>query len=132
MIRVKFRKDLSGLDRLERRVPQNASASVEAAARALAYDIRTSWSPRSPSMPYTPPAIDTGKLDSSVRVRTRDALGRFSGSGKNATSAAVEISATYARFLEEGTSKMRERPFIEPAVQRLEGVYAEFFRGIFK
>jgi HK97 gp10 family phage protein len=60
------------------------------------------------SSPNKPPAIDTGQLIRSITMddRLRE----------------VEVGATsgapYASYLEEGTKRMKKRPFLLPAVEK--------------
>lgn len=56
------------------------------------------------SAPGEPPATDTGNLLSSIQVKPTEIAG-FK------MTAAVESRAPYAKFLEEGTGKMKPRPF---------------------
>lgn len=143
MIKVRLSSDLRKLDQLERELPRRVEASVKEAAEALKADIRSSWSSTSPSRPGNPPAMDTGNLDSAIFVDTagRDASGRFA-SDADAVRAFVRIDTTqgssyhgrgaYEGYLEDGTPRMAARPFVQPAVERLEGVYSQFFTEIFK
>ena len=59
------------------------------------------------SAPGQPPANDTGKLIDSIKVEKR----------KNTST--LKIDADYAGYLEYGTSKMRPRPFILPALMKI-------------
>ena len=59
------------------------------------------------SAPGQPPANDTGELIDSIKVEKR----------KNTST--VKIDADYAGYLEYGTSKMRPRPFILPALMKI-------------
>lgn len=131
MIKARLKTDLRGLARLEKRVPEQTLGGVRAAANALVNDIRSSWSPHSPSDPGNPPAVVTGDLSANIRVDARDRLGRFA-TDADALSAVIVFEQEYAPYLEESTKKMRPRPFIDPAVQRLEGVYATFFQELFR
>jgi hypothetical protein len=137
-ITVRIKSDLSGMDRLEARLPGRLESSVREAAEALAADIRSNWSASSPSSPGNPPAIDTGNLDSAVRAEPtgRDVLGRFARTS-DAAVWFVRIATSegddprnrgeYGTILEYGLN----RPFVEPAVDRLAGVYSHFFRALF-
>jgi len=60
----------------------------------------------SASAPGQSPANQTGDLVKSIKV------------SKSKNKATVSISKNYAVFLEFGTSKMRQRPFIIPAFMR--------------
>lgn len=144
-IRIRLNTDFRELERLERELPEEVGASVADAARALVEDIRSSWSPTAPSSPGFPPAVRTGNLDESVLddEQSRDSKGRFAV-GENATRHFVRIDTTkgpryhgrggYEGYLEgpEGTVNMEPRPFVQPAVERLEAIYTEFFADIFK
>ena len=60
------------------------------------------------SSPGKPPKSDTGELSRSISSKK-------TGTGQSQ----VRITSPYASALEYGTSKMRARPFIAPAVQQL-------------
>lgn len=60
-----------------------------------------------PSAPGDPPNRDTGLLDNSIET-TQDGPLKVS----------VTSNAPYSRALEFGTSKMAERPFMRPALQK--------------
>ena len=63
-----------------------------------------------PSYPGEPPAVRTGFLRSSVE-----------GTSVSANlEANIEVGAFYAEALEFGTERIRPRPFVRPAVHRLE------------
>lgn len=142
MMRVDFKVDLRKLELVEKKVPTNTSKACREAAEALARDIRSNWSPVKPSAPFTAPAKDTGNLDSSVKVDAlgRNARGQFA-SGDDAIAHYVRIDTTtgknyhgrgaYEWFLEEGTERMDERPFLQPAIDRLSVMYTYFFDGVF-
>lgn len=59
------------------------------------------------SAPGQPPANDTGNLVESIKVE------------KKKDFSIVKIDADYAGYLEYGTSKMRPRPFILPAITKI-------------
>jgi len=59
------------------------------------------------SAPGQPPANNTGMLVKSIKHK------------KTKEGSEVSINADYAGYLEYGTSKMRPRPFIFPALQKL-------------
>jgi HK97 gp10 family phage protein len=74
-----------------------------------------------PSAPGYPPARDTGEL---VRAIIADA-----GHGKMEVGA--EAGATYAKFLETGTSTMKARPWLVPAwYHEKDNVHREVMTGI--
>lgn len=60
-----------------------------------------------PSLPYNPPAIDYGELVRSIAMEVKH--------GAMEVEVGATTGAPYAKFLEEGTSKMRPRPWLEPA-----------------
>ena len=64
-----------------------------------------------PSRPGSPPAIDRGELVASILASV------------NNTRKTVEVGATnrveYARYLEKGTRKMKARPFLGPAFDKM-------------
>ena len=57
------------------------------------------------SSPGHPPAVDSGELAKSITAEAR----------RDAIEVGAEIGAPYAKFLEEGTPKMKKRPFLKPA-----------------
>ncbi len=62
-----------------------------------------------PSQPGHGPSARTGRLRGSITWRLGvDFLGTYVDVGS---------AVTYARFLEEGTSKMAARPFLKPALE---------------
>lgn len=61
-----------------------------------------------PSSPGEPPAVRTGNLRDSTVAEKHDNY------------ATIDVGAEYAEWLEFGTSKIAPRPFVRPAVQRLE------------
>lgn len=61
-----------------------------------------------PSLPEHPPAIDTGELLRSIMFDIR----------KFEIEVGVVAGAPYGKFLEFGTKKMKERPFLEPAIEK--------------
>jgi len=68
-----------------------------------------------PSSPGNPPAVDTGDLVRSIKVDTRQ--------GMVLTDFEVEVGSNiskppYPRWLEEGTKRMKPRPWLWPAVMR--------------
>ena len=59
-----------------------------------------------PSMPFNPPARDTGELISRIIADVRS----------DEAEVGVEAGAPYSIYLEKGTPKMKKRPFLEPAI----------------
>ena len=60
------------------------------------------------SSPGKPPAIDTGQLIRSITMDDR----------LDEIEVGVTSGAPYAPFLETGTKKMKERPFMKPAIDK--------------
>jgi hypothetical protein len=129
-----------GVDRLERaliRVERNVDRTTEEflqfCAHWLRNDIRSNWSRQSPSSEGNPPAVKTGNLDSSVTVskQGRGDGGRFAASGDaKRWYVVVDTSKGYrpdGRGNYEGIlEEFLNRPFMKPAVARLEGKYELF------
>lgn len=67
-----------------------------------------------PSRPGEPPNQDTGLLANSIEAALVDPF-----------KATVSSNAPYAAALEYGTSKMAERPYMRPAVEKNRGLLAE-------
>lgn len=73
-----------------------------------------------PSLPGQPPNADTRLLDTNIETT----IHRRQPPQVNVTS-----RAPYASYLEFGTSKMAERPYMRPAARRHEGRVDELVRG---
>lgn len=131
----KFYKTLAKLDVT---VEKEGGKVVLEQAEAIAKDIKSSWSPYSPSPAGHAPASGaegtTGALDSSVRVdkNVRNAKGNFATMEK-ATMAIVRFDTSgntdrergnYAQPLELGVhsgnrgQRIEPRPFVAPAMDR--------------
>lgn len=67
-----------------------------------------------PSISPDPPNADTHRLDESGFITPAAEVG-------NEVRAAAGFDAPYALFLEKGTSRIFERPFLSPATQRNRG-----------
>ena len=89
-------------------VMNEAKSSIQ--EHRSAGETRIKYNPRrvhTASAEKNPPNSDTGYLASNIHlVIDEDGLG-----------ADVESRAEYSEFLEFGTSKMRERPFLQPALE---------------
>lgn len=74
-----------------------------------------------PSMPFHPPAVDIGELISRIIADVRE----------DEAEVGVEAGAPYSVYLEEGTEKMKKRPFLQPAVdEKLPGMEADIMAAI--
>lgn len=106
---------------------QGLEVAAEDTANAIVADIRSSWSAtRQAAGSGTAPAMDTGNLDSSVKVdrQGRDELGRFAG--KDAAVRFIRVNTAegsnpgrrgnYAMALED--PDYYNLPFIAPALER--------------
>lgn len=65
------------------------------------------------SSPGQPPAVDTGRLRSSITYEI--------GTQGRVLVARVGTNVEYAKHLELGTSRMRPRPFLRPALAKVKG-----------
>jgi len=72
------------------------------------------------SAPGEPPKTDTGALMRSIRVE------HTPGSG----TARVVVGAKYAAELEFGTKKMAPRPFLRPAIAKVQSMVAELLKSV--
>lgn len=63
-----------------------------------------------PSLPGQPPNADTRHLDTNIETEIK--------TGSRNPTVHVESKAAYSAFLEFGTSKMAERPFMRPALAK--------------
>jgi HK97 gp10 family phage protein len=72
------------------------------------------------SAPGQPPANSTGQLVRSIKVK------------KTNNGQEVTIDAEYAAFLEYGTSRMRPRPFIMPALMKVKKNLLSKLKGLVK
>jgi len=75
------------------------------------------------SKPYQPPAVDTGVLRASimsdVSIAGLNIIGRVGPDVEHiAAKAPVGTDVEYGLYLEVGTSKMKPRPFLRPALIR--------------
>jgi HK97 gp10 family phage protein len=64
-----------------------------------------------PSLPGQPPNADTRLLDTNIETTVQN---------RNRPEVHVSSNAPYASYLEFGTSKMAERPYMRPAARRHE------------
>ena len=95
-------------------VAQIVFAAADELAAEAAISITTgavSGKQHQPSKPGDPPMADTGALARSIHVARKS---------RKSVSARGVADAPHAMALEYGTSKMAERPFMRPAVARVE------------
>lgn len=125
MIRVKTVTDFKRLGSLETLdASKSLGPTMVQLAAAVVDDVNKNWWPTSPSPPHgNPPAKVSGDLESSVVIGApRDTKGRFAGS-RGATMVVIEYTEEYAAVHELGF-----RPFLEPAIDRANGVMVEEFK----
>lgn len=67
-----------------------------------------------PSLPENPPAVDTGRLRGSINYE----VSRDSGNEVYGIVGTTQFNPPYGRWLEFGTSKMVERPWLRPAMRK--------------
>lgn len=123
--------------RVEMNINNSSGVAVRAVADALAADIRSNWSSTSPSAVGSAPAVVTGNLDSSVQVdpQGRDTSGRFASEAK-VMFVRVDTSmgdnpdgrGNYSVALEE----QLDRPFTQPAIDRMQSMAPAIFKRIIK
>lgn len=135
MMKFEFREKSNWrtLVNVEKRFARQVNEAVEDAAEALVEDIRGNWSGTSPSQWGTPPAVVSGVLDSSLEIveSDRTSLGRFAKKGsvrvvKIDTSENDPDGESYAPALED--PGYLNRPFVEPAIERVSQVFPAFFK----
>jgi HK97 gp10 family phage protein len=85
-----------------------AGSGLQATASGGKVSVITGYKFHRASAPYEAPAVDTGNLKNQIAVEMN---------GK--TSAKVIVSAEYGPHLEYGTRKMRRRPFLRPAADKV-------------
>lgn len=106
----------------EQETKEYTTAELKKVAIYVVDDIKGNWSPVKPSKPYTPPAIDTGAYNESIRIeQMRDVTGRFISAWRiNLNTDLAERPRQYSAALEFGTPYMARRPHILPALRRAE------------
>lgn len=137
------------LVRVERRVSETSEEFTRAALEWLQADIRQNWSPSSVSAIGSPPAKDlpktTGNLDSAIFIQqqVRGSLGRFATNADHkygylsidtARGSNPKNRGGYSQALEFGvpSNNLQPRPFLQPAVERLAGVYPDLAKRYIK
>ena len=102
----KIQLDLRGIEKLLKAEPQKGGRWLTAFAESIVTDIKLSFG-TSPSSPGNPPGVDTGTLRASIRQEN-------TGSFERTVSDGVE----YGVYLEDGTERIKPRPFFKPAFDR--------------
>ena len=129
--------DTTILDRLVREVPRRSDGIINQVAKAVEGYAKTSMrytgggrTYRSgkgggilhqASSPYQPPSTDTGQLENSIQTRKERPNIYF-----------VDVGSEYGIYLEFGTSRMAPRPFLFPAVEKVEGLLPVVYLELFK
>ncbi len=91
------------------RIRNRIVKSMTNTSRASYYYPKPGGKKHFPSLPFNPPAVDTGELRRSIFSLT--------DRGAGTVEVGATVGAPYAEFLELGTSDMDERPFLMPAVE---------------
>lgn len=98
--------DLKGIEKMLRAEPQKGGRWLTRFAESIVTDIKLSFG-TSPSQPGNPPGVDSGTLRASIRQENTGGFERTISDG-------VE----YGVWLEDGTERVRPRPFFKPAFER--------------
>ena len=98
-------------DGLEDHITHALLIAASEAIEQIQEAVDTSYPP--PSLPYMPPHTRTGTLKRSARIERVEPMQVTLSVGGE------ETNAPYASYLEFGTSKMIERPFVAPVVERV-------------
>lgn len=107
------------LDEIQQKLPTLAAEIAQRVAEAVMAEIDSGWSANTPSEPGEAPAIVSGNLAGSITIEQRG----------NAE-VRVGSTASYAPFLEFGTSEIEMRPWLRPAVERVRGQLSQILREI--
>lgn len=114
---IVVKRDNRKLDALYKSAPERAEKVVKGDAENIVTDIRANWSGHYPpaSAPGQPPGVRSGTLDLAIKAF------KFKGSGARVSyMVGVDGKAYYWWWLENGSRKMRARPFLRPALYRFE------------
>jgi hypothetical protein len=135
MMSVQIVKNFDGVDHyLSPRFLHDTGNVTQEFTNDIVTDIRASWSSISPSSPGMPPAVVTGALDQSIKVKEgRDISGRFATS-ENAISYAIVVESEYGAALEYGDpgKNLAPRPFLRSAIFRAKNKMGDKFKSIFR
>jgi hypothetical protein len=125
-VNVRTILDTSGFDAAMKYVPANVTRATEAVAQAIIDDVNDHWSGFYPpaSAPGTPPAIRSSSLKDSARKRLVKSglLNEYR----------VIWEAFHAMFLEKGTRRMSERPYLQPAIVRARTWFKSKYEMVFR
>lgn len=121
-----------GLDSVVERLRKKAlsgekmSQAMRKACILVAEHARLNMSPVSPSEPYTPPAVVTGLLRSSITHRVE-------GQGSEMVGYVGTFgNVEYAKGLEFGHSRVLPRPFLYPALAANHDAIVQMFKSAIK
>lgn len=124
---VGAKKHNARLKRATAAVPGKVLRALYAAGQAIEIEAEISITAGSisgknhvPSNPGEPPNADTRLLDTSIET-TIERRG-------NNPAVHVTSNAPYSAFLEYGTSRMEERPFMRPAARKKRGLVSKYIR----
>lgn len=135
MMNVQIRKDFRGIDHyLGTEFKRDIGNATQESAMQIVTDIRGSWSGQSPSSPGNPPAVVSGELDRSIKVKEgRDVAGRFATT-ENAVSYAITVESDYGAALEFGdpSKNLAPRPFLRPALFRFKNKMGDKYKSVFR
>lgn len=123
-IRVTTTLDTHNLEKLLKECPHRVQMGTRQTAEDILEDVDAHWSPVSPSSPGQPPAEVTSGLSDSGRVRF------VKGGLLSEYKVVFEIAR--AKWLENGTRRMSERPFLRPAALRAKRNMKENYKAVFK
>ncbi len=126
MISLKWKKNTSGLDKIDVLLPAAMVGTTYAVAEAVVDHIKANWSGYGsppPSSPGETPHWVTGRLEDSMRIEQKRDLGRFSFGW------VILFDRDYAAALEFGYSprNLLPRPFIRPAVSQVSQDVGSYF-----
>ena len=92
------------------KIDSDTKKAVNSCALKVERDIKANMTPDGPSAPGEAPAVDTGRLRASITHRVEMESGEVVGY--------VGTNVEYAPYLEFGTTRMKPRPFMVPAIER--------------
>ena len=105
------------LDEIQQKLPTLAAEIAQHIAEAVMTEIDAGWSANAPSEPGEAPAVVSGHLANSITI---EQIGN--------SEVRVGSNASYAPFLEFGTTEIEMRPWLRPAVERVRGQLSQILR----